>query len=65
MFTDPSSGTSRDWAAGVTEIPYVYTVELRDTGDSGWILPPGEITPTGEEIWAGLKALVTKIQELA
>ena len=29
-----------------------YTIELRDTGYYGFILPPAQIIPTGEEIWA-------------
>ena len=61
---DPSSGTSRDWAAGVAQIPYVYTVELRDKGDVGFLLPPQEILPTVEETWAGLRTLVLYIAEL-
>jgi hypothetical protein len=54
-----SSGTSRDWAAGVPQIPYVYTLELRD--ESSFELPPTEIRPTGEEIWAALKTTVDLI----
>ncbi|XP_065196663.1 carboxypeptidase B-like [Sycon ciliatum] len=52
----PTSGTASDWfydyeanegnpfrAAG-------YTVELRDTGRYGFLLPPTEIIPTGQEM---------------
>ena len=46
------SGTSMDWAYGVAGIPYVYSIELRDTGGHGFILPPSEIIPTAEETWA-------------
>lgn len=59
---DESSGTSRDWAKGVPKIPYVYTIELRST--SSFVLPPTEIRPTGQEIWAALKTTVEKIQEV-
>jgi carboxypeptidase A2 len=55
-----SSGTSRDWAAGVPLIPFVYTLELRD--ENSFVLPPSQILPTGEEIWAGLKATVQAVQ---
>jgi carboxypeptidase A2 len=55
-----SSGTSRDWAAGVPLIPFVYTLELRD--ENSFVLPPSQILPTGEEIWAGLKATVQGVQ---
>ena len=44
-----ASGTSLDWAwddAGV----YAFTYELRDTGNFGFILPPEQIIPSGEEI---------------
>merc|ERR1712059_245094 len=27
-----AAGTSLDWALGVAKIPYVYSIELRDTG---------------------------------
>jgi len=47
-----ASGTSLDWALGVAGIPYVYTIELRDTGAYGFILPPEQIIPNAEEVWA-------------
>jgi len=34
------------------------TVELRDTGNYGFILPASQILPTGEEMWAGLSYLL-------
>ncbi|KAK2155060.1 hypothetical protein LSH36_250g02024 [Paralvinella palmiformis] len=54
----PSSGTSRDWAYGHnrTQIPYVYTLELRNK--SSFVLPPDQIIPTGNETWIGLKAAI-------
>ena len=61
LLSDKSSGTSRDWAAGVPQIPFVYTAELRDTGNYGFVLPPNQVLPTAEETWAGLKALVQYI----
>jgi len=57
-----SSGTSRDWAKGVPKIPYVYTIELRDT--NSFVLPPTEIRPTGREIWAALLTTVARIQDV-
>lgn len=60
-----SSGTSRDWAAGVPEIPFVYTVELRDSGEFGFLLPPKQILPTGIETWEGVKALLRQINQIA
>lgn len=31
-----------------------FTIELRDTGRYGFILPKEQILPTGREIWRGL-----------
>ena len=45
-----ASGTSLDWGwdeAGA----YSWTFELRDTGQNGFILPPDQIIPSGEEIF--------------
>jgi murein tripeptide amidase MpaA len=46
----PASGSSADWTYGVCNITYSYGVELRDTGSHGFVLPPSEIRPSGEEI---------------
>ena len=34
------------------EIPYSFTVELPDTGSSGFILPASQIETVGAELWA-------------
>merc|ERR1712080_452410 len=47
-----ASGGSLDWTLGVAGIPYSYGIELRDTGNYGFILPPSQIIPNGEEVWA-------------
>ena len=44
-----ASGTSLDWAWDDTGA-YSFTYELRDTGAFGFILPPEQIIPSGEEI---------------
>jgi len=49
-----SSGSSRDWAKGEGGFKYVYTIELRDKGEHGFILPPDQIVPTARETWKGL-----------
>ncbi|KAI1285167.1 Carboxypeptidase B [Halotydeus destructor] len=51
-----------DWAHGVAGIPYVYTVELRDKGKYGFLLPRNQILPTGEETWEGVKAISDEIR---
>ena len=56
-----ASGTSLDWGwdeAGA----YSFTYELRDTGNFGFVLPPEQIIPSGEEIlesllWTGEQVL--------
>lgn len=35
-----------------------YTVEVRDTGKHGFILPPKEILPNNVEVWAGFQAML-------
>merc|ERR1719348_598369 len=47
-----SSGGSLDWTLGVAGIPYSMGMELRDTGNYGFLLPPEQIIPNGEEVWA-------------
>ena len=47
-----ASGGSLDWTLGELGIPYSYGMELRDTGAYGFLLPPEQIIPTGEEAFA-------------
>jgi carboxypeptidase A4 len=47
-----AGGTSKDWfysSYGATS----FTIELRDTGQNGFLLPESQITPTQNEAWAG------------
>ncbi|XP_076762884.1 carboxypeptidase B [Xylocopa sonorina] len=53
----PTSGASDDWAKGVAGIKYAYTVELRDRGTYGFLLPASQIVPTAREIWAGIRTI--------
>lgn len=43
-------------------VEYSYTLEMRDAGEKGMILPAQQIIPTSEETWAGIYAAA---QELA
>jgi murein tripeptide amidase MpaA len=59
----PASGIASDYAYGACGIKYSYTVELRDTGRYGFLLPPDQIVPSGEETLAGVIALANFIAE--
>lgn len=59
---DPAAGGSEDWTYGSLGVKYSFSVELRDTGRYGFLLPPDQIIPTGEETFEGLKALVNAMQ---
>lgn len=48
----PASGNALDWTYGDRGI-LGMTIELRDTGNYGFILPANQIIPTGEENLAG------------
>jgi len=58
-----AAGTSLDWALGVAGVPYVYSIELRDTGSYGFLLPPEQIIPTAEETWAWHAVAAKQIYE--
>jgi len=47
-----ASGSSADWAHGDAGIKFTTSMELRDTGVYGFLLPPAQIIPTAEETWA-------------
>lgn len=56
-----ASGTAPDWSFG-TRGALAWTYELRDTGDFGFTLPPGQIVPAATEAWAGIVTLAQHIQ---
>ena len=43
---------SHSFSKHAAEIPYSFTVELPDTGSSGFLLPPSQIKTVGAELWA-------------
>jgi len=57
-----STGASDDWARGAAHIKYTYTIELRDRGSFGFILPVKYILPTARE---ALAAALTVAGEIA
>ncbi|XP_011704931.1 PREDICTED: zinc carboxypeptidase-like, partial [Wasmannia auropunctata] len=53
-----ASGTSVDYIKGIYDKPIVYVYELRDQGHYyGYLLPPEQIIPTGEETLDSLVAM--------
>lgn len=55
-----ASGVSKDWYYDLWRTA-AYTIELRDTGQFGFELPPSQITPTQNEAWAGVLALFNRL----
>ncbi|KAH8412137.1 hypothetical protein KR009_000023 [Drosophila setifemur] len=60
----PASGATNDWAYNEQGIEISYTIEFRDTGRYGFILPPTHIVPNAEEALIGIAALLDKCEEL-
>jgi len=53
-----SSGCSVDWFKSTGGFKYSYTLELRDTGTYGFLLPANQIIPNSEEVWAGVQVVL-------
>lgn len=62
-FADPSSGGADDWAKAEAGIKYVFSIELRPSAGrgNGFLVHPRNIIPTGEETWAGIRAVADRI----
>ncbi|XP_063242988.1 carboxypeptidase B-like [Bacillus rossius redtenbacheri] len=60
----PASGGSDDWAKGVAKVKYAYTIELRDKGRYGFILPANYIIPTAKEGLAAIKIIAQEVARL-
>lgn len=58
----PASGSSADYTYGVCGVKYSYGVELRDTGQYGFLLPPDQIIPSGEEVFASVVAMANYVK---
>lgn len=58
-----AAGGSDDWAKGGAGVKYSYTIELRDTGYWGFLLPPEQIIPTGEETFEGFKVVANFVKD--
>nr|P04069.1 RecName: Full=Carboxypeptidase B [Astacus astacus]prf//1004229A CPase B [Astacus astacus] len=58
-----AAGGSDDWAKGEGGVKYAYTIELRDTGNYGFLLPENQIIPTGEETFEGVKVVANFVKD--
>ena len=46
---------------GVAGIKYAYTIELRDRGHFGFMLPANYVVPVGQELWAGVRVVASQV----
>merc|ERR1711910_310325 len=60
----PAAGAADDWYKGVLGSRFTFTVELRDTGYYGFVLPKEQIIPSGEEMWAAFEVMIVKMLSL-
>ena len=54
---DVASGSSVDWVKSVAGVPFTYTLELRDSGTYGFLLPAEHIDVSGRETFNALNTL--------
>lgn len=59
----PTTGASIDHVYSTGRAKFSMTIELPDTGDYGFVLPPERIRPAAEEQWVGQKVLLTLLDE--
>lgn len=59
-----ASGGADDWAKAIPKIKYAYTIELRDRGQHGFVLPAQYIIPTAKEALAAVQ-VITEAAKLA
>ncbi|EDW71195.1 zinc carboxypeptidase [Drosophila virilis] len=60
----PASGTTSDWAYNEQDVKISYTIEFRDTGNFGFVLPPAFIIPNAEEALVGIISLLAESKKL-
>lgn len=63
LFLDIASGSTCDYIKGVYHKRLSFTYELRDQGRYGFVLPPEQIIPTGEETLDSLVALFKEAEK--
>lgn len=55
------AGSSIDWVKGAVGVKYAFTLELRDSGRYGFLLPASQILPSGKETWTALYASAVEL----
>ncbi|KAL9623641.1 MAG: hypothetical protein Q9160_002097 [Pyrenula sp. 1 TL-2023] len=58
-----TTGAAPDHVYAVGGADFSYTIEGRDTGDFGFVLPPDQIRGAAEEQWAGQQVLLSLLDE--
>lgn len=59
-----TTGSSVDYIYGAGKADWSYTIELRDTGDFGFVLPPDQIRVSVEEQWQGMQVMLSLLDEV-
>lgn len=62
QFADLESGTTKDYIYGHLNVRYTFSMELRDTGKYGFLLPSSLIGPTAKEAFEGIKAMILNMK---
>lgn len=58
-----ASGNSVDWSYEHANVTFPMAIELRDKGRRGFLLPPEQIIPSGEEMLVGVITLLQGIKK--
>ncbi|BFF98963.1 zinc carboxypeptidase [Drosophila madeirensis] len=58
------SGSGKEWAYAVKNITIPYTIELRDKGELGFVLPPEDIIPVAREVTEGFVGMIAAAREV-
>ena len=56
-----ATGSGVDYANDVAKAKYAFTMELRDTGNYGFVLPASQILPTSVETFEGFRYLLANM----
>lgn len=59
---DMAGGTTVDWAYD-NGVKYSFSLELRDSGRYGFLLPSSQIIPTATETWPALLDIMVHVLE--